>query len=495
MTKLRVCLVTSEIAPLAKTGGLADVAAGLSRFLHSAGHDVRLFMPWYGSTDLGEAVPEPRSELAGLELGFGERRYSIAVSTVQLPGGGPHVYLLACPELYERKNLYTADADEHLRFAALSRAAIECCQRMQWGPDVFHCNDWHTGLLPLYLKTGYAWDQLFARSRTLLTIHNIGYQGVFSTDTLDELNLAGQRHYLPEEDLEGGRVNYLKAGLIHADALSTVSRTYAREIQDAEFGMGLEGLLREHRDKLVGIVNGVDYQDWNPATDALIPHRYDRHDLSGKAANKAALLVGFGLGAEPRVPLIGLVSRLTYQKGLELLPDVVPALMKRRQFRLAVLGSGEEQYERYFQRLRDQYPTQVAFFRGYNNELAHRIEAAADLFLMPSRYEPCGLNQMYSLKYGTVPVVRRTGGLADTVEPFDPDTGRGTGFLFEEFTSEALFVALSAALSVYEDREAWQRLMQNGMAEDFSWNRQGPLYVELYEALLRTAAKTDSSGD
>jgi len=490
MTKLRVCLVSSEIAPFAKTGGLADVTAGLSRYLDAAGHDVRLFMPHYRSVDLAGAETDPSPKLDGVELAFGEQRFAFSVSTTPLPDSGADVYLLSCPGLYDRESIYTADGDEHLRFAALGRAAVECCQRMQWAPDVFHCNDWHTGLLPLDLATRYAWDELFAGSRTLLTIHNIGYQGVFSNDVLEELGLAGQRHYLPD----AGGVNFLKTGVMHADALSTVSRTYAREIQGSELGMGLEGLLTQHRDKLVGIVNGVDYGDWNPETDTLIPHRYGRDDLSGKADNKRDLLSEFDVAVEPGVPLIGLVSRLTYQKGLELLPEVIPALMRRHAFQLAVLGSGEPQYERYFQSLRDQHPARVAFFRGYNNELAHRIEAASDLFLMPSRYEPCGLNQMYSMKYGTVPVVRRTGGLADTVEPFDPSTGRGTGFLFDEFSAEALFAELSRAIGLFADRRAWERLVQNGMAQDFSWDRQGPLYVELYRAMLGTIETGESAG-
>ena len=359
---------------------------------------------------------------------------------------------------------------------------------MQWRPDVFHCNDWHTSLLPLYLRTTYAWDRIFADTKTLLTIHNLGYQGVFNASVLADLNLMDQRRHLDRGDLEEGLVNFLKTGLLYADALTTVSRSYAEEIQTPEFGMGLEDVLRYRRDDLHGIVNGMDYSDWDPATDPLIGAHYTADDLSGKEENKRALLESFGLEFEPRAPVFGIVSRLTAQKGFELLPDVLPIVLQNANVRLIVLGSGDQRIERYFQWLRDTYPDKVAVFRGYSNELAHRIEAGADLFLMPSRYEPCGLNQMYSLKYGTVPIVRRTGGLADTVTPFDAQTGTGTGFLFDAFEAEALFQAIREALAVWEDPDAWRLLVRNGMAEDFSWARQGPKYEALYAALI--AART-----
>ena len=271
---------------------------------------------------------------------------------------------------------------------------------------------------------------------------------------------------------------------MYADGLTTVSETYAREIQTEEFGMGLEGLLRERSDRLVGIVNGVDYAEWNPATDPLIPHNYSADDLAGKARNKTELLRRFELPEDPDVPLLGVVSRLAPQKGFELLPDALAVLLHRDPVRLVVLGSGEERYEKYFWWLRDTFPDNVGFHAGYDNELAHWIEAGADLFLMPSRYEPCGLNQMYSLKYGTVPLVRKTGGLADTVHPFDAANGTGTGFLFEDFDSNALLDTIRGALEVYRDPDAWLRLVRNGMGEDYSWDRQGKHYVDLYERLI-----------
>jgi len=485
MTKLQICLVASEVAPFAKTGGLADVAAGLTRYLSESGHDVRLFMPLYGSVRAGgwDLRPEPRLQDVAFSMGGRELRFSVLTSA--LPQSDVRVYFVANPDLYGDEQIYSDRADEHLRFGFLTRAVLEACQCLQWGPDVFHCNDWHTALLPLYLKTRYAWDRLFSQSRSVLAIHNIGYQGVFSSQALASLDLDGQRHLLDSSDMSGGIINFLRTGVDHADALATVSRTYAREIQTPEFGMGLVEQLRHRRSALYGIVNGVDYGDWNPANDTQIANQFDRRHLAGKAPNKAALLDGFNLVDEARVPVLGVVSRLTHQKGIDLLAEVLPVLLQQRRIRFVALGSGEAKHERFFQWLRDAFPDQAAFYRGYHDGLAHRIEAGADIFLMPSRYEPCGLNQMYSLRYGTVPVVRRTGGLADTVENYDSGTGAGTGFTFDDYSSAALFEAIERALHVYSDERHWTALMRNGMACDFSWNVQGPEYEDLYRGLRR----------
>lgn len=483
MSPRRICLVSSEVAPLAKTGGLADVAAGLSRYLAAAGHDVRIFMPHYAQVPADvETVPVENAQ--DLEMNLGETSYKFSLKLAHLPGPERvKVYLVDCPALFHRDELYGSYSDEPVRFGLLSRAVLESCQRLQWGPHVFHCNDWHTGLLPLYLKTSYAWDKLFANARTLLTIHNIGYQGTFSKDALSDLGLEQQAKLFHQGDYKEGTINFLKTGLLYADWITTVSETYAREIQTEELGMGLESVLRQRSNVLTGIVNGCDYGDWNPSDDALIPHHYTRDDLAGKAKNKAVLASAFELDLAPGAPLFGSVSRLTGQKGFELLPDILPILLRETQMGYVVLGSGEKKYETYFQWLRDRFPKQVGFYRGYNNELAHRIEAGADLFVMPSRYEPCGLNQMYSLRYGTVPIVRRTGGLADTVQPFDPRTGEGTGFVFDEFEPESLHREMRRALSVWQDRGAWARLVQNGMQRDYSWSRQGPRYEALYAKL------------
>ncbi|MGH8035968.1 MAG: glycogen synthase, partial [Lysobacterales bacterium] len=337
-----------------------------------------------------------------------------------VPGSGMNIYLLRCPELYDRPGLYTSGSDEHLRFILLSRAAIEMCQHMGFAPDIFHCHDWHTALIPLYLASVYSWDRLFEGTRTVLTIHNIGYQGVFNASILPDMNLLGYREKLHQDDLALGRVNFLKTGVLYARLVTTVSPTYAREILNPDLGMGLQDLLQQRRDSLVGILNGVDFREWNPRNDDLIPYSYDARSISGKKNNKLALMEELQLDSSNDMPLIGMISRLTYQKGIELVQKVVPSLLQRRRFALAVLGSGEPRYEQFFSWLQQHHRDRVCFYRGFNNRLAHWIEAGSDLFLMPSRFEPCGLNQMYSLRYGTVPIVRGTGGLADSVQLFEP---------------------------------------------------------------------------
>ncbi len=481
---MKICLTASELSPLAKTGGLADVCAALAAYLHRSGHDVRVLIPGYSTIDRGEIDPRPVDFLKGMELTLGPHRFSYAIDTALLPGTGLRVYLINCPALYHRPSIYRSDGDEHLRFLLLARATLEMCQRMGWSPDVIHCNDWHTALTPLYLKSLYDWDRLFANTRSLLTIHNIGYQGVFGANIADAIGLGERSHLLHQEDLARDRINFLKTGLLYADHLSTVSPTYAKEIQTDTYGMGLQDVLRQRRDALTGILNGIDHNEWDPATDPLLPHHYSPGDLSGKRENKRALMRELGLKDDPRAPLIGMVTRLTSQKGLDLVEQVVPELLKRRRFSLAVLGSGAARYEEFFTWLKRSFPGRVCFWRGFNNRLAHWIEAGSDMFLMPSLYEPCGLNQMYSLRYGTVPIVRATGGLVDSVQLYDPDTGAGTGIVFNDFDRQALTWAINPALDLYHDRDAWSRLVGNGMAQDYSWDHQGRHYIDLYRRLV-----------
>jgi starch synthase len=481
---LKICLVSSECTPFAKTGGLADVVAALGRFLSKRGNDVRIVMPMYSRIKNGGHEFYPVPDAQDIPIRLGGRTYWFSLSTLQLPRSSAKIWLVRCPELYEREGIYTQDGDEHLRFALLSRAAFLMCQHTQWSPDIMHCNDWHTGLIPIYMRTHYGWDKLFENTRTVMTIHNIGYQGTFSSETVSGLGLDSDRYLLWQEDLNENRINYLKTGLVYANAITTVSRTYAHEIQGDELGMGLAGVLRQRSDSITGIVNGVDYEDWNPRDDVLIPHGYTIKDMSGKALCKEALMKRFGMSYEPTTPVFGIVSRLTFQKGFELLAETLTVLLQRENMRVVVLGSGEEKYESYFTWLQNTFPHKVAYDRGYKEDLSHHIEAGADMFLMPSRYEPCGLNQMYSLKYGTVPIVRRTGGLADTVEQWDPQSRTGTGFLFGEFSADALMNTMRFALDCWKDQEAWKVLQRNGMERDFSWERQGEEYVALYRRLL-----------
>ena len=482
----RIAFVTSELTPLAKTGGLADVSRALTEYLHGRGHDVRVFLPLYAKIDRSGLDLTPVRFLQRIPVDLGGRTFSFSAYTANLPETSFAIYLIHCPQLYERPALYTNDPDEHLRFLLLQRAAIECCQRMGWSPQIIHCNDWQTGMIPLFLRTLYRWDRLFENTRTVLTIHNIGYQGNFPSGIEEDLAIE-ERGFLHQEDLRRGTISFLKTGILYADSLTTVSPTYAREIQTPEFGMGREEMLRHRADHLIGILNGVDYGEWDPSTDPQSPHKYSADDLSGKAKNKEELLRGLGLPVEWNVPLIGSISRLTEQKGFEVLREPLPQLLRRRNFRFVLLGSGEPSYEEYFHALQRNFPGKVVFHSGFSNRLAHLIEAGADMFLMPSRYEPCGLNQMYSLRYGTVPIVRKTGGLADTVELYDPATGEGTGFVFDHYNTEAVTWAITAALDVYQDHDVWKKLMRNGMAKDYSWRVQGAKYEELYARLTGVA--------
>jgi len=484
---LRVCQTAAECAPFAKTGGLGDVVAGLSRALAAKGHDVRIFLPFYARIAKLDHHFVQVEYLKDLEIELGARRFRYGVMTAKLPQSDVDVYFVHCPALYHHDTIYSSDWDEYLRFALLTRATLECCQRMGWAPEIVHAHDWHTALAPVYLKTLYGWDTLFAKTRTALTLHNLGYGGVFGAEVLGDLGLANHARRLHQEDLAAGSISFLKTGILYADVLTTVSRTYAREIQTPEHGFGLDAMLRARADHLVGIVNGVDYGEWNPESDPHLPEHYSADDLSGKAKLKAALLERVGLPGGERVPVLGIVTRLTAQKGIDLLFDALPEFLFHRDVRLVALGSGEERYESFLAWLQSSFPGKAWYYRGYNEPLAHWIEAGADIFLMPSRYEPCGLNQMYSLRYGTPPVVRRTGGLADTVESWNPVAHEGTGFLFDHFTPEGLRWALGQALHAWNDAESWRRLMRNGMARDFSWSKQVAGYEKLYTRLLATA--------
>jgi len=483
---LRICLIASEAVPLAKTGGLADVSAALTKYLHRAGHDARLIMPFYSGIDRSKLEMHPVDFLRDVPVELGTHRYRFSAYTARLPRSEATVYLMECPALYARPGIYSTDADEHLRFLALTRAAFECMQRMSFSPDILHCNDWHAAFGPLYLKAVYDRDALFKRTRSVLTIHNIGYQGVFSAKGAGDVGLGPKTHLLHEDDLRAGRINSLKHGVIYADAITTVSPTYAREICTDAYGMGLQDTLRARGRSVLGILNGVDYDDWDPRRDRHISRHFDPASLEVKRELKRQFVARLKLQAGERTPLAGIVTRMTVQKGLDLLFDALPAVLSKRDLAFVALGTGDTHYERFFTQLQQQFPGRVAYHRGYSDELAHWIEAASDLFLMPSLYEPCGLNQMYSLRYGTVPVVRRTGGLADSVELYSPSTRRGTGILFDDFDGTAMAWALDTALDLYAQPDHWRQMMLNGMQKDFSWDRQGAEYVALYERLRRS---------
>jgi starch synthase len=488
MAPLKIGFVTSEVTPFARTGGLGDVSAALPKTLHALGHDVRVFVPLYSRIAVDSYDFEPVPQLQNVVMRGAPSLPEFSIYAATLPGSTLKIHFVHCPELYDRPGLYTRDADEHVRFVLLTRAAIESAQRLGWTPHVFHAQDWQAALLPMFLKATYAWDRLFQPTRSLLTIHNIGYQGVFSAGSLAAAALDDVRHHFDADDLREGRVNFMKTGIRMADEISTVSPTYASEILRESYGMGLHGVLQERREHLTGILNGIDDEVWNPASDPHLAQTYNAQTIARKEKNRADLLARAGLPYETGVPVFGIISRLTAQKGLELLQEPLVELLAGRDVRLVVLGSGEPRLEEYFSNLVARFPRKAAFKIGFDDALAHRIEGGADFFLMPSIYEPCGLNQMYSLKYGTIPIVRKTGGLADTVELFDRSTGRGTGIVFEHANADAVRWALRYALELHDDAKSWKKLVRNAMAVDTSWKVQAGKYVELYQRMAVGAA-------
>jgi len=481
---LRICFLSAEYAPFAKSGGLGDVSAALTRHLALRGHDVRTFVPLHGQMDLRGVDLHPVDFLQQLTVDVGPHRFAYGVRTARVPNSDLWIYLIDCPALFDRPRIYSDGSDEHVRYLMLTRAGLECCQRMGFAPDVVHANDWHTAPAPLLLRTAYAWDRgIFGATKSVFTIHNIGYQGVFSAGSAGDLGPGVAPSMLPGDDLAAGRVNPMRLGILHADAVTTVSPTYAWEIRTVEGGHGLDADLRARGAAVSGILNGVDYDEWDPAHDRYVPHRYDARNLSGKAKNRAALLDLLRIDPAATTPLVGMVTRLTRQKGIDLLFDPLPEALDADAIRFVGLGSGEAHYERFMHGLQERFPGRAVVYSGYSEELAHLIEAAADVFLMPSMYEPCGLNQMYSLRYGTVPIVRRTGGLADSVQHFDPSTSQGTGIVFNDFDPGGVRWALSVAREWFGQPAVWRRLVRNGMRADFSWEKQVLEYERLYAEL------------
>ncbi len=482
---MKTAFISSEVEPFSKTGGLADVAGALPVELAKQGIDVTVFTPFYKSVketdyDFKKVffdVP-PSVTVAGKEI-----RYDVFES--RLPESDVKVYFIDAPQYFHRKEFYTNDPDEAERFVFFQKAVIETLQKMQWRGDIIHVNDWQTALIPYYLKTIYAWDKLFEKTKTLFTIHNIGYQGAFDKSVLEVAEISPE-HFYPLGPAEFyGKVNFMKLGILFADKINTVSETYAREILTPEFSGGLEGPLRMRRKDLHGILNGVDYSVWNPEKDKLIPVNYSIENLEKKEENKKALAAETGLKYDAGTPILAVISRLVSQKGFDLFLDLFDFFIEM-DAQFVILGSGEEKYETFFKKLAYFSEGNIKTHIGYNNNLAHLIEAGADIFLMPSLYEPCGLNQIYSLKYGTPPVVRRTGGLADTVKDWDetPEE-KGNGFVFEKFDSSDFTDAMQRALKSFGEKETWRKIQRNGMSADFSWTRSAKKYAELYSEMLK----------
>jgi len=481
---MKILFAASEAAPFARTGGLGDVAGALPQALGRLGHDVRLVMPLYRAVD---AKRHRLGEVArGLEVPAAVGLQKVDVLEGRLSSGAP-VYFVRHDPSFDRDGLYQAPSgddypDNAERYALFCRAALETCRTLSFRPEVLHAHDWQTALLPVYLKTVLRGDPLFQRTATVFTIHNLGYQGLFPPDTLPRLGLP-LTLFTPGGVEFYGKVNLLKGGVLFADLLTTVSRRYSQEIQISEHGFGLDGVLGERRGDLFGILNGIDPAEWNPAIDPHIAAHYTAADLSGKARCKQDLQQRLRLPVRADVPLLGVISRLAEQKGLDLLRDILETLMAL-DLQLVLLGSGEKGLEAAFLEAAAEHPSKLGVRIGFDTPLSHQIEAGADLFLMPSRYEPCGLNQMYSLAYGTIPVVRATGGLDDTIVQFDLQTGQGNGFRFEEASAAAFLQAIRQALALFSEKAQWGRLIRNAMAADFTWDRSAREYEQVYRRAL-----------
>lgn len=483
MSQLKILFSSSEVTPFAKTGGLADVSASLPAAMASLGHQVRIVMPMYRSVMKGSF--ELKLLEKSLEVPFRGKILKDKVFYSEI-GRNLLIYFIKRDEFFDRDMLYgTSEGDyldNPLRFVFFSRGILHLSKLIGFQPDIVHCNDWQTSLVPVYLKSLYEDDPFFQNTLKAFTIHNLAYQGVFPKEYMDISELPSELFSMKGLEYYG-RMNFMKGGIIFSDVITTVSEKYAQEIQTPEYGYGLDGVLKERNDDIYGVLNGVDYTEWNPETDPYIVSNYSPKDLSGKKKCKEELIEIFGLEGSVETPIIGIISRLADQKGFDILADAMDELMKMKLF-LVLLGRGEEKYEKQFSELGKKYKGRLGVKIAFDNVLAHKIEAGSDMFLMPSRYEPCGLNQLYSLKYGTIPVVRATGGLDDTVQEFEPETEKGNGFKFFEYSSKALIEKVKRALVIYKNKELWLKLVKNAMNEDFSWERSAIKYEEIYNRAL-----------
>lgn len=487
---MKIALASPEVVPFAKTGGLADVAGALPKALAKLGMEVAVVMPLYKAVDrrrfgLVNTGKKAAALMDGKSVECGIWEGSLL--------GGVRVYFLDAPGYYNRDHLYQEkgadDPDNAERFMYLSKVIPEALKAVGFKPDVVHVNDWQTALTPLYLKAFYKDKPFFTSTGTLMTVHNLGYQGVFWAPDWHLTGLDWE-YFTPERLEFYGKINVLKAGLLYSDVINTVSRTYSREIQTPEFGHGLDGVLRTRKADLYGIVNGIDYEEWDPHKDKNLYAVYGPGDIRGKQANKTALKAELGLAAGNR-PLFGMTSRLADQKGLDILAGAMDEMLGMG-IQFVLLGTGDAKYHKLLSGLAKKKPKQVSVTLGFDAKLANRIYAGSDVFLMPSRYEPCGLGQLISFRYGTIPLVRKTGGLADTVKNVKPGEGKGNGFAFTEYSSRALIRAVRQALDAYADKKEWNALVGRVMEEDHSWEASAKEYVKLYKKAKEKAGKTST---
>ncbi len=484
---MKVVFVTSEMTPYAKTGGLADVCGSLPGELVDLGYEVCVVMPRYKKVDSSKFGLKKVVE--GLEIPVGsERKFARVYSALHQEK--LEVYFIDSAEFFGRDELYGTPhgdyADNDRRFAFFQHGALEFLKIANFKPDILHCHDWQAGLIPVYLKTVYKTDPFFKKTRTIFTIHNLAYQGNFPPDTLPTTGLGWEEFHMERMEFYG-KVSFLKGGIVYADAVTTVSERYAQEIQTTEFGCGMEGVLKKRKADLYGIVNGIDLEEWNPETDSAIAFPYSLSNLDKKAICKEALQKENNLEVNPDIPVFGLISRLADQKGFDILAPVMNDFAKKLGAQLVLLGTGEEKYHLLFRDLAKKYSKKFGCNILFDPKMAKRIYAGADVFLMPSYYEPCGLGQLIAMRYGTVPLVRETGGLADTVTDFNTRTGEGNGFVFKDYKPEALYKAMDKVVSTFKDKKTWLGIMKNGMKSDFSWKASAKKYVELYKQAERKA--------
>ncbi len=485
--KLKILMCASEAVPFAKTGGLADVAGTLPKYLTKLGHDVRIVIPRYylidkekyGLKEIPGAMGTPMGSLGEIWCGVFEGK---------LPGSNVPVYFIEHEGYFGRKGIYNDEngqgfMDNDNRFAFFSKACLQLCKKLDFYPDIVHSNDWQTAAIPVFLNTAYRHDKL-GKAASIFTIHNMQYQGDFYEGLMDVLGI-GWEHFNFLELECGNKVNLLKGGLYHSTLLTTVSNGYAKEIQTSEHGWGLEGVVRDRASDLYGILNGCDYEEWNPETDKFIAKNYSIKDLSGKKECKRDLQKAFGLPVRDDVPVFGIVSRMARQKGIDVLAEVIYRLLSfEAQF--VILGDGEVWSHFYFGDAANYLPDKIGCYFGYNNELAHKVEAGSDFFLMPSKFEPCGLNQMYSMRYGTLPIIRATGGLNDTVDNFNEKTWEGTGFKFDNLTADAIYDTVGWALyTYYNNKHGMKRLIENAMKKRFTWEDSAKKYVDVYNLAVK----------
>jgi starch synthase len=480
---MKILFIASEVTPFAKTGGLADVAGSLPQELSRMGHDVRIIMPFYKTVAKGEFLIRKIRKSVEVPLGDMVQKGLLRRTLLsQVP-----VYLLENREYFNRDYLYGAAdrdyPDNPRRFAFFCRGILDMLKRMDYRPDVLHCHDWQSALIPLLLRYEYSDDPFFANMSVLFTIHNLAYQGLFPKSSLGQMGLDSSYFTIDRVEFYDN-VNLMKGGILTADLINTVSETYCAEILTPEQGCGLDGVLLSRRDDLCGITNGIDYSEWDPANDREIFRQYSASSLSGKAANKKGLQKLLGLAQDPDVPLVGMVSRMIDQKGFDLISQILPELAAG-DLQLVVIGSGEDKYARMFVDITAKGTGNIAFHEGFDPSLARKVYAGSDIFLMPSHFEPCGLGQLIALRYGSVPVVRKTGGLSDTVVEERLNGKEQTGFVFSEYTPAALLKALLRAMEAYRDRESWKKIMRCGMTRDFSWKHSALKYEELYHRAVQ----------